>query len=1214
MLEEFTNRYKVSKTLRFKLIPQGETLDHIRKRGIIEEDEKRDTERRKVQALADKYHRSYIDKCLEEFTLEGLEEYIEAFNDKSKSDERQAALEASSAALIKQISSALTSDSGYKSLSRAELYQKILPEMYKNDKEALASLSMFDGFTTYFGGYNKTREYIYNDSGDKGTIGNRLINENLPTFLRNARRMHTITERAPEILEQAEKELKEMLDGKELSAMSETDYFNSILTQKGIDLYNQTIGGYTLPDGQKVRGLNEFINMYNQKVKDKNEKLPRLTQLRKMILSEETTLSFIPEKIQTDEELLQGIKSFEETFMPAAGKVKELISDIREYDLSGIHIRSDAIRVVSDAVFNSWKYIQERLADKYDEEVGAPEKKRKTKKYKKEKDQALKQTKTYPISYLDSLPGVEDKVSAYLIREIRIRMETAESAAKELAKKIEARSEESRSLKRDDKMIAAIKGYLDAAKAVRALADMLMADASDRDEAFYSEMDPLMDAVRSEKDVYNKTRNYITSKPYTKDKIKLNFGSSVFLEGWSESVESVKLGTILLKEGKYYLGIIAKGQGNLFAKLPEAKSDDVYQKMIYTAIPGAGKTLPHVCFSRKGIEEYKPSDEVLRIYREGTFKKGKNFNIEDCRKLIDFYKNALSENENWKCFDFRFSDTKTYEDISGFYREVDAGGYSLEYRKVDTEVIDCLVSEGKLYLFEIWHRDFSPKAKGKPDLSTIYWRALFDPENRKSRTYKLNGGAELFFREASIKEKDIIRHKAGKPVEAKNPLTKNKSKVLHYDIIKDKRYTEDSFHLNVPVTMNAAAPDFINVNTEARVAIKRNGGCHVIGVSRGEKSLIHITVLDPEGNIIESRSLNIIESKTGSHTAKTDYAKMLAEREAKRDQERKSWNSVQGIKQLKDGYLSMVIKEITDLMLKYDAVIAIEDLSSRFKQKRQKIEKAVYQQLEAKLIRKLNYLVEKDAGPNEPGGAFKAYQMTLPFQGFDKIGRQTGFVFYVSPWNTTAIDPETGFCNLFDTRYHSIAKSSSFWHTFDRIVYDKEEEAYRFDFDYMYFVNEDRQALIAGTKTKWSVYSKGKRIRSTRNDKGIKTENVDLTKAITALFEEYGIKWKSDELQAQICSVADKNFHEELLALFRLTVRLRNGSEIISPVRNRKGEFFSGDADANGSLNIARKGLMLVNRIKESDNAILTAKANDKNIEKIDLFVNGNDYLKYMQN
>ena len=62
-----------------------------------------------------------------------------------------------------------------------------------------------------------------------------------------------------------------------------------------------------------------------------------------------------------------------------------------------------------------------------------------------------------------------------------------------------------------------------------------------------------MDALNAVTSIYNKTRNYLSGKIYTTEKVKLTFGSSLLLDGWAESVESAKLGTLLLKDGKYYL-------------------------------------------------------------------------------------------------------------------------------------------------------------------------------------------------------------------------------------------------------------------------------------------------------------------------------------------------------------------------------------------------------------------------------------------------------------------------------------------------------------------------------------------------------------------------------------------------------------------------------------------------------------------------------------
>ena len=46
-------------------------------------------------------------------------------------------------------------------------------------------------------------------------------------------------------------------------------------------------------------------------------------------------------------------------------------------------------------------------------------------------------------------------------------------------------------------------------------------------------------------------------------------------------------------------------------------------------------------------------------------------------------------------------------------------------------------------------------------------------------------------------------------------------------------------------------------------------------------------------------------------------------------------------------------------MVEYNAVLVLEDLNFRFKEKRMKFEKSVYQKFEKMLIDKLNFLVDK---------------------------------------------------------------------------------------------------------------------------------------------------------------------------------------------------------------------------------------------------------------
>ena len=514
--------------------------------------------------------------------------------------------------------------------------------------------------------------------------------------------------------------------------------------------------------------------------------------------------------------------------------------------------------------------------------------------------------------------------------------------------------------------------------------------------------------------------------------------------------ESVNLSTILIRDGKYYLCIINKKYSRSIIDAPAAVSDDVYKKMEYKYICEAYKTLPHVGFSRKAIEEYAPSDEDLRIYHEGPLKKGDDLSLDDCHKLIDYYKSIIAKNDGWNVFGFDFSPTEEYQDIGEFYRDIQDQGYIISFRDIDSSLIDRMVSKGMIYLFQIYCKDFSERAKGKPNLFTLYWNAVFSEENLKNVVYKLNGGAEMFFRKRSIDPANAVVHPANNPVKNKNPLNPKKSSTYSYDIIKDRRYTVDKFFLHIPLVMNYKACSEIPFNLSAREAIKRNDNLHVIGIDRGENNLLYVCVIDSEGRIIEQKSLNVIEAGG----LRTDYLALLKEREKARDFERKNWQRIDDIKNLKSGYLSHAISEITKLMIKYNAIVVLEDMSYGFKSSRQKIERNVYQQFEKKLISKLNYLVDKNIDEGENGGLFKAYQLSGPFVSFEKLGKQSGVLFYADSWNTKKIDPVTGFVNLFYIKYKSVKDSAAFWGKFDNISYDLSEDMFRFDFRYSDFTGK----------------------------------------------------------------------------------------------------------------------------------------------------------------
>ena len=55
--ENFTKQYQVSKTLRFELIPQGKTLENMKRDGIISVDRQRNDDYQKAKGILDKLYK-----------------------------------------------------------------------------------------------------------------------------------------------------------------------------------------------------------------------------------------------------------------------------------------------------------------------------------------------------------------------------------------------------------------------------------------------------------------------------------------------------------------------------------------------------------------------------------------------------------------------------------------------------------------------------------------------------------------------------------------------------------------------------------------------------------------------------------------------------------------------------------------------------------------------------------------------------------------------------------------------------------------------------------------------------------------------------------------------------------------------------------------------------------------------------------------------------
>ena len=1235
-MKDLTGQYSLSKTLRFELKPIGKTLEHIEQKGLLTQDEQRAEEYELMKGIIDRYHKAFITMCLRnckikvnntDDELDSLEEYSSLLSKSKRDADDEDKLEKIKENLRKQIVNAFKSGNTYGDLFKKELIKNHLPD-FVTDEEEKQVVEHFCNFTTYFTGFHDNRKNMYSDEAKSTAIAYRLIHENFPRFFDNLRSFAKISEsevanRFPEI----ESAFSLYLNVEHIADMFHVDYFPVVLTQEQIDVYNNIIGGKTEEDGTKIQGINEYINLYNQHHPD--VKLPFLKPLYKMILSDKVALSWLPEEFENDEEMLTAINDFYKSVQPVIfgddeNSIRHLLTNIAEYNTDHIYISNDlGLTGISQQLFDQYSIFEDAIKDELRRNVKqTPKEKRNPELLEERIKNLFKKEKSFSISYLDSLikDKGEDTIESYYAKlgafdrdgkqtvNLLTQIEMAYIAAKEV---LDGKYD---NINQSEEATKYIKDLLDAFKSLQHYIKPLLGsgEEAEKDNVFSSQLLNVWEALDVVTPLYNKVRNWLTRKPYSTKKIKLNFENAQLLGGWDMNKEADYASVLLRKNNQYYLAIMDKKHNHAFDIETLPSDGACFEKIDYKLLPGANKMLPKVFFSKSRINEFAPSTDVQIAYRQETHKKGKNFNLADCHRLIDFFKQSIAKHEDWSKFPFHFSDTSTYEDISGFYREVEQQGYTIGFRKISESYIYRLVDEGKLYLFQIWNKDFSDYSKGTPNMHTLYWKALFDKANLADVVYKLNGQAEVFYRKRSLQKENTTVHKALQPIKNKNTQNEKSTSTFDYDIVKDRRYTVDKFHFHVPITINFKSSGRPNINEHVLDIIRHHGIEHVIGIDRGERHLLYLSLIDLKGRIIKQMTLNEIKQQTGSNYG-TNYKELLAAREGDRAEARRNWKKIENIKDLKAGYLSQVVHVIAQMMVEYNAIVVLEDLNMGFMRGRQKIERSVYEQFEHMLIDKLNFYVDKKKEACAPGGLLHGLQLANKFESFNKLGKQSGCLFYVPAWNTSKIDPVTGFVNMLDARYESVESSRRFFSRFDVIRYNEEKNWFEFTFDYNNF-----HAKLDGTKTQWTLCTYGSRIKTFRNPAKLNqwdNEEVVLTDEFKKVFANAGINIHGN-LKEAICSLAKREHLEPLMHLMKLLLQLRNSktnSEVdymLSPVADN-GVFYDSrscngnlpiDADANGAYNIARKGLWVLRQIQDS-----------KPGDKLNLALSNKEWLRFVQ-
>lgn len=493
---------------------------------------------------------------------------------------------------------------------------------------------------------------------------------------------------------------------------------------------------------------------------------------------------------------------------------------------------------------------------------------------------------------------------------------------------------------KDDGKIEKIKDFFDELKEYESIV-RVFENKTDKDNGidFYIKLDTVLKKLKEFDKCYDQVRNYLTQKSYSIDKIPLTFDINELNACGARKKES-SYRTLLFKgKGKYYLGIFGSGITTLSDKLKTTESSELevakfdrikVGTLVQNLMVIDGQTVRKTKNLDALKSKYLPR-EINEIRQKRSYlKSSENFKKEDATKFIDYCMKRLMEYRG-DVYHFKFKDPSEYEDYNDFIADASRYTYALNFEPVDRKKVTNCVDSGELLLFQIYNKDFATGATGSENLHTLYWEELFSQHNQeRGYTLELNAGASLYHRKKSIKPKghkkgeilinktygvvnedgnhvwksisDDVYVKAQEIARSKKSIGEVKKalankipdgdkfvvKECKHDIIKDKRYTQDHFQFHVPITLNRCPKNKVINQYVLETIKKRKDDITFLGIDRGERHLLYLTLIDSKGNIKFQKSMNLVPCKRGSNIVEMDYHSILANKEKARDEARKS--------------------------------------------------------------------------------------------------------------------------------------------------------------------------------------------------------------------------------------------------------------------------------------------------------------------------------------
>lgn len=1228
MVENLTKNSKQLKIIQFKLCPMGNTKRAMLKNAVKEMDADLS---RAVDILAkglDTFYLHLITNALNTANLE-WDSYIDEEDESIKE-----------ADVLKDVTGILKEycQTQYKNAKLFDVafikdvftpFVKENQDLFEDVDELLETLDNTSAAGTLLSKYFVSRKAII--TGElKGSVAERILT-NFKIYAENMRYTKKLYgSMAPDVRAL-------------ISEDTIWDDYNKFLTQEGVDIYNGYLAGEYEGDVRVKDGINVTANLANQKNKDKKYAfVKKLNQLQKQIMSE-TTPKFTIDAFADNVSYTAALKEFvAQTARKAVDAAIEKLYSLENADLDGIYLSELNTHLYSKRLTKNPTAITAELCAEITKEVQGDAKKV-TKKMEAAIDKLLK-TRLYSLAHLNEIISRYNEngetIQENIVNDAVTLYEDFQSAEESLTGLLE------KDTFTPVDHIDDIREYLNAINEIGRMLKLFKNVPEDNiiDSDFYNGLEEILDDLKECNKFLNKSRNYLTKK--TSDyanKVVTCLGNSGNLRtGWTQKdetcLDSVKNEIALLKrDNKYYVFTYEKGAKTKLPVRKEPISDRDYGKLMIYSTPDAAKILPKHAFTSfvKAADMFADADcqsyvkeggmkepititrEIWEIKNRGWFKtehlKAKGEDPEKLRQeyehdlyaMIDFYKEFLVKSSTLEKHNPVLKETKEYENIGQFFDDVNRGFYNLGISYVNDKELNKVLNENKGYLFELTSQALRNNKQN--DTQANYLRYLWSDENIKNPAVQLKANRIFIHRDAAIERK--VTHPKGTVMV--NRIAKNGKRIPHdvyqelylyankkikvlsseasiwekeaiyktctMDRIKDNRYTKETLTIGLCISINDDVNNMQPLNKRVNALIREKEDINILSVVRGERNLLYYTIMNSKDKkIIEKGSLNEVNG--------IDYQDRLRAFTSDKKDAQRNWKQSKSITSLKEGYLKHAISKILKLAIQYDAIICIEDLNDRFKDKKSALDNQVYKLFESTLVARMGCYIRPEIPAGERGSITNPYQMADP--DFDK-GIQNGILFRVEPSYTANMCPVTGYTPVFDMRdITTVEKKRNFLSKLDKIIYNEEKNRFEITFDYKNFKTVKDMPV-----TKWTLGSHVKKY--TWNPTGKKTEETDVTAEIKRILYEAGIDYRTGDIPLE--NLSNKGVTEFFDAFRTMTyMQYRdadNNDTFVSPsILNNSTEYIPESMEENKAYHIGLKGLLSIEAIKNEESLGIDSK------------------------